>query len=172
MTDAQIAEFAALCVMNRRSEKTAKEMLAEYKAERGLLGHYERQATDPKLKRTRVSVTYRASDGRIAEFSARAGTGSKHLLTGDEVPPEEALLAGVEELARLCELFGFGAEASKRVTDAQARVREHMANRNAQAVGVPSWTPPNDCPAHCALRAKPLRTTSPSTTAPPWPNSR
>lgn len=36
LTDEQLAEFGALCVMNRRSKKTAREMLAEYKAERGI----------------------------------------------------------------------------------------------------------------------------------------
>lgn len=36
LTDEQAAEFGALCVMNRRTNKTAREFLAEYKAERGI----------------------------------------------------------------------------------------------------------------------------------------
>lgn len=35
LTDEQIAEFGALCVMNRRSKKTARELLAEYRLELG-----------------------------------------------------------------------------------------------------------------------------------------
>ncbi|MGE4074922.1 MAG: hypothetical protein AB7F22_05185 [Reyranella sp.] len=36
LTDEQVAEFGALCVMNRRSNKTVRELLAEYKAELGI----------------------------------------------------------------------------------------------------------------------------------------
>lgn len=36
LTDEQVAEFAALCVMNQHTMKTTHEMLAEYKQERGI----------------------------------------------------------------------------------------------------------------------------------------
>lgn len=36
LTDEQVAEFGALCVMNRRTKKTVREFLAEYKADRGI----------------------------------------------------------------------------------------------------------------------------------------
>jgi hypothetical protein len=36
LTEEQIIEFASLCVMNRRERKTVKQMLDEYRAERGI----------------------------------------------------------------------------------------------------------------------------------------
>jgi hypothetical protein len=36
LTDEQIAEFGALCVMNRHLNLTARELLREFKADRGI----------------------------------------------------------------------------------------------------------------------------------------
>lgn len=79
---------------------------------------------DPKLKRTSVQIKYTSTDGFLAEFSAKAGTGTKHRVTGEEVPPQHALIAGSEELARLTALFGFEAEARQAADGAFKRVEE------------------------------------------------
>ena len=86
---------------------------------------------DPKLKRTSVQIKYTSSDGYRAEFGGKAGEGSKNLRTGEEVPPQHALIAGLEELARITALFGFEDEARKAVEGAFARVAEWRAQRVA-----------------------------------------
>lgn len=86
---------------------------------------------DPKLKRTRVVVSYTADDGYRYELTAKGGTGSVMPSTGGEAPPHAAFLEAIGELARLCELFGFGEEASKEFTDAQSRVRQWREQRAA-----------------------------------------
>lgn len=77
--------------------------------------------SDPKLKKACVEITYEASDGYRSGFSVRSGRGTGH-------PPETAMLAAVEELARLLALFGFEDEARSRV-GAFARVAEWRKNR-------------------------------------------
>ena len=67
---------------------------------------------DPTLKKTLVQIRYTASTGYRAEMTCKAGEGVAHLQTGEPVPPEKALLAGIEELARLLALFGFEQQAS------------------------------------------------------------
>lgn len=84
---------------------------------------------DPTLVRTRVDVTYGASDSYRAEFHAKGGKGTAHPTTGQSIPPENALLAGLEELARLTALFGFEDEAMKVFVDARLRVTEWKAAR-------------------------------------------
>lgn len=91
-------------------------------------------SADPKLKRTLVRIDYTSDDGYRADFTAKAGTGSKHRVTGEEVPPEKALLGAVEELARLTALFGFEDQALERFNDARQRVFEWRA---ARATGEP-----------------------------------
>lgn len=83
--------------------------------------------SDPKLKRTSVQIKYTASDGFRSEFGGKAGTGTKHRVTGEEVPPQRALIAGIEELARLTALFGFEVEARDAVEGAFKRVAEWRA---------------------------------------------
>lgn len=80
--------------------------------------------TDPTLKRTSVQIKYTSSDGFRAEFGGKAGTGTRHRVTGEEVPPQNALIAGFEELARLTALFGFESEAREAAEGAFARVAE------------------------------------------------
>lgn len=88
---------------------------------------------DPKLTRTSVQIKYTSSDGYRAEFGGKAGTGSKHLKTGEEVPPQHALLAALEELSRLTALFGFEEDAKKAFDEPRARVAEWKASRTKQA---------------------------------------
>jgi hypothetical protein len=89
---------------------------------------------DPTLKKTNVQINYTASDGYRAEFGAKAGAGSKNRATGEEVPPERALLAGLEELSRLLCLFGFDAEARQAFDGARDAVLEWRATRGVQEV--------------------------------------
>jgi len=79
---------------------------------------------DPKLKRTSVQIKYTSSDGFRAEFGGKGGAGTRRRITGDEVPPQNALIAGFEELARLAALFGFEREAREAAEGAFARVAE------------------------------------------------
>ena len=87
--------------------------------------------TDPTLKRASVQIKYTSSDGYRAAFDSKAGTGEVSLSTGLPVPPHQALLSGIEELARALSLFGFEAEARKEVEDAFARVTAWRAKRVA-----------------------------------------
>lgn len=87
--------------------------------------------TDPILKRTTVRITYTASDGYRAETEAKGGTGSKHLKSGAEVPPENALLHGLQESARILALFGFEAQARTAFEDVLKRVASAKAARTA-----------------------------------------
>jgi hypothetical protein len=86
---------------------------------------------DPTLKRTSVQINYTSSDGYRMAFGTKAGSGSKHRVTGVEVPPEEALLAALEELARLTALFGFEDEATRRFQCARAAVFEWRESTRA-----------------------------------------
>ena len=78
--------------------------------------------SNPTLTRTRVVVAYTASDGFRAEFGAKGGIGTKHRVTGMCVPPEHALIAGLEELARITALFGFEDAALEAFNAARQRV--------------------------------------------------
>jgi hypothetical protein len=89
---------------------------------------------DPTLKRTSVVLKYTASDGYRSEFGAKGGAGTQHRVTGAEVPPEKALLAGMEELSRLLHLFGFDAEARQAFDGARDAVLEWRATRGVQEV--------------------------------------
>lgn len=80
--------------------------------------------SDPTLKRTSVQIKYTSSDGFRAEFGGKAGTGTRHRITSEEVPPQNALIAGFVELARLAALFGFEREAREAAEAAFARVAE------------------------------------------------
>lgn len=73
---------------------------------------------DPTLKRTSVRITYSASDGYRKEI-----TYSNIGKMGRQPPPQQPMLDAIEELARLCELFGHGEAARTRVLEAQARVQ-------------------------------------------------
>lgn len=79
---------------------------------------------DPKLKQTSVTVKYIADDGYSMETSWKSGHRFPHSLTGEPTLPEAALLESLEEIARLCELFGFGPRSRAVMEDAQLRVQE------------------------------------------------
>ena len=84
---------------------------------------------DPKLERTCVQINYTADDGYKSQCGYRSGKGSP--INGDATKPEDALLAGLEELARLAALFGFEDEARKATEGAFARVADWRAKRVA-----------------------------------------
>lgn len=100
---------------------------------------------DPTLKRTSVVLKYTASDGYRSEFEAKGGTGTKHLVTCEEVPPEKALLAGLAELSRILTLFGMEVEAQKVFGEARQAVHEWRAHLAPKA-GV-AGTPVPQCAA-------------------------
>lgn len=85
--------------------------------------------SDPKLKKTSVAISYKSNDGYSMTTSMKAGDGCFHLKTHEPIPPEHALLEGIEELARLTALFGFREEAERRVNDAFERVAKSQAAR-------------------------------------------
>lgn len=80
--------------------------------------------SDPKLKCTSVVIKYTADDGYKSELMCKGGDGTTAL-----VPPEKALLAGLEELARLTALFGFEDQALEVFTEARSRVAEWKSQR-------------------------------------------
>lgn len=79
---------------------------------------------DPTLKRSTVTIGYTASDGYKSQvnYSTRGRMGL-------EPPPELPLLEAVEELSRLCSLFGFGEPAKARFDGARERVDAWRAAR-------------------------------------------
>lgn len=81
--------------------------------------------TDPTLKRSSVTINYTASDGyrSAVNYSNRAQMGR-------EPPPELPLLDAIEELSRLCALFGCGEQATQRVAEARQRVDAWRADRS------------------------------------------
>lgn len=85
--------------------------------------------SDPTLKKTSVQIGYTSSDKYRMVWTAKAGTGSKNAKTGEEVPPQHALIAGLEELARLTALFGFENEAFEAFNGARDRVAEWRRSR-------------------------------------------
>lgn len=89
--------------------------------------------SDPTLKKTSVQIGYTSSDGYRMEWSAKAGAGSKNAKTGEEVPPQHSMIAGLEELARLTALFGFEDEALEAFNGARQRVAEWKASREGGA---------------------------------------
>lgn len=89
---------------------------------------------DPKLVRSSIEIKYAADDGYRAEYGGKSGQGSKNLRTGEEVPPQHALIAGLEELARLTALFGFEAEALEAFNGARQRVAEWKAQRAQKTI--------------------------------------
>lgn len=86
---------------------------------------------DPTLKKTSIQFGYTASDGYRMTFEAKGGTGTKHLQTGEEVPPGKALLAGLAELSRILTLFGMEVEAQKVFGEARQAVHDWRAARGA-----------------------------------------
>lgn len=81
--------------------------------------------SDPTLKRSSVTINYTASDGyRSAVNYSNRGQ------MGRQPPPELPLLDAIEELSRLCALFGFGEQAAQRVAEARERVEAWRTARN------------------------------------------
>lgn len=87
--------------------------------------------SDPKLRRTTVVIGYAANDGYRSELKMKGGIGTKHAVTGEPVPPEHALIEGLEELARLTALFGFEADALEAFNGARQRVAEWKSRRSS-----------------------------------------
>ena len=86
--------------------------------------------SDPTLKRSSVTINYAASDGyRSTVNYSNIGR------MGIQPPPELPLLEAIEELSRLCALFGFGEQAAQRVAEARERVGAWRAGRITPAQG-------------------------------------
>lgn len=81
--------------------------------------------SDPTLKKSSVSIHHKASDGYASTFDTYSGPRAAN---GVE-RPVEALMVGLEELARLTALYGFEAEALERFNNAQAAVAEWKKSR-------------------------------------------
>lgn len=94
-------------------------------------------APEPTLKRTSVQIKYTSSDGYRADFCTKAGEGIISGMSGEPVPPQRALIAGLDELARLAALFGFEDEGRKACNDAFARVAEWRKKQSAGEIGQP-----------------------------------
>lgn len=84
---------------------------------------------DPKLIKSRVLIAYTSDDKYSMSTEMKTGKGSHNPSTGQPFPPENALLDGIEELARICALFGFEDQARAGVEGAFARVRAHQQLR-------------------------------------------
>ena len=82
--------------------------------------------SDPTLTRARVTISYNGSDGYRSEKMYCSHP--KHF---GRTPPENVLLEAIEELSRLCALFGYGEQATRRVDDARKRVDDWRATRKA-----------------------------------------
>lgn len=78
----------------------------------------------PKLTKTAVQIKYWADDGYKSDTMMKADQGQTHFRTGAPVPPEAALLDGLEELQRLCNLFGFAQQADERIAAVNGRMAE------------------------------------------------
>jgi hypothetical protein len=79
-------------------------------------------SSDPTLKRSSVTINYTASDGYSMQVNY-----SNIGRMGSKPPPEMPLLEAIEELARLCALFGFGDAAAAGVAEAMGRVEAWRA---------------------------------------------
>ncbi len=88
--------------------------------------------SDPTLKRTSIVVKYTSSDGYRLEYGGKAGTGTKHRVTGEEVPPQACFIAAFGELARILSLFGFEEQARKASENSFAAVREWRETRETK----------------------------------------
>lgn len=87
---------------------------------------------NPKLTKTAVQIKYWADDGYKSDTMMKAGQGQTHMVTGEPIPPELALLDAIEELQRLCNLFGFAKQADERIAAVNSRMAEWRSGQ-AQA---------------------------------------
>lgn len=76
------------------------------------------QRAEPTLKRTGVLIKYKSSDDYRSETAFQS-----HPFGKPANEPHQVFIDAIDELARLCELFGFGDEASVAVEGARQRVR-------------------------------------------------
>lgn len=79
-------------------------------------------SNNPKLTKTAVQIKYWADDGYKSDAMMKAGQGQAHMVTGEPIPPELALLDALEELQRLCNLFGFAKQADERIAAVNGRM--------------------------------------------------
>lgn len=78
--------------------------------------------SDPTLTRSFVDIRYSSSDGYHMSVGFSGGATAP-------VPPGEALLSAIDELARIASLFGLEADVKQRVADSCQRVAEWRAAR-------------------------------------------
>lgn len=81
-----------------------------------------------ELKRTKISIIYGAASGSGMKYDVKGGTGTKHPITGEEVPPHHALIDAIGHLARISVVFGFEAHALEVFT----RERDEILGRRKQ----------------------------------------
>lgn len=79
---------------------------------------------DPKLTKVNVQIGYSSDDGYRMDVGFQGGTKN-----GAPVAPGPALLDALEELARLCCLFGFEQEAREKFEGPAGRIREWRESR-------------------------------------------
>ena len=91
----------------------------------------EKRMKNPKLTKTLVQIKYTSDDKYRYELTCKGGQGVTSL-SGAPVPPEVALLSGLEELQRLCNLFGFAKQADERIAAVNGRMAE-WRSKQAQA---------------------------------------
>ncbi|MES2942954.1 MAG: hypothetical protein V4772_08825 [Pseudomonadota bacterium] len=77
---------------------------------------------DPTITKTEVTIHYESDDGYHS-------TSVHDSALNPSLAPHLPLLQGIEELARLCALFGMEDEAKKLVNDAFARLADWRAAR-------------------------------------------
>lgn len=88
---------------------------------------------NPKLTKTAVQIKYWADDGYKSDTMMKAGQGQTHMVTGEPIPPELALLDALEELQRLCNLFGFAKQADERIASVNGRMAD-WRSKTAQSL--------------------------------------
>lgn len=80
--------------------------------------------SNPKLTKTAVQIKYWSDDGYKSDMTIKGGGSEMGYITGAPVPPEASLLQGIEELQRLCNLFGFGPAADARIAAVNERMKD------------------------------------------------
>ena len=84
-----------------------------------------------KLKRTKISISFGTTSGSGLKYDAKGGTGTKNLITGEEVPPHQALIDAMGLLARISVLFGFEDAALEKFTSQRDEVLERRKQLGA-----------------------------------------
>ncbi len=85
----------------------------------------DKRMQDPKLKLSRVFISYSATNG----YRKESTYSSAQMNVAKELKPVQPLLSALEELARLTALFGYADEALEVFNGARERVAHDKAKR-------------------------------------------